>query len=155
MRTPFTISVVCSAPFGATVLGSEIPGPPGCDSGAGGSVKRCCSRPGCTLDGIACATAGLVVTTVRIVTAVSSAKVDATTNARAAIRRKPPAAIRPNPKVPLNFLGHAPGTRNCFQGPARLANGISGGCFLGATGHAEGAPPRPWPTGNSFNKPHT
>ena len=48
----FTVSVICSAPGGATVVGSEMTPPPGCARGASGSVNRSRSRPGCALGGI-------------------------------------------------------------------------------------------------------
>src|SRR5664280_659440 len=48
-----------SAPGGATVLGSETGGPPGCACGAGGWVNRSRSRPGCALGGITCAIAAV------------------------------------------------------------------------------------------------
>src|SRR5579872_6604935 len=131
------MSVVCSAPLGATVLGSEMPGPPGCDNGAVGSVKRCCSRPGCTLEGIGCADAWRGPP--MVVTAIIAAKV-AMTHTRGAIRRMPPAAIFPEPQVTdlVKFLWHGPGRCNCFHALQELAHGISGGCLSGATGGVQG-----------------
>src|SRR5690348_508498 len=105
MTIPRTRTLILSAPGGATVLGSEIAGPPGCDSGTVGGVKRSRSRPGSTLGGTGCAMAVAATTTI----------------ANAAIKRRTPARIPLNPQVtdlPSFFRG-APAVAQCHYGFVR------------------------------------
>src|SRR5215813_2551163 len=51
-------SLVSAAPGGASMLGTEMAGPPGCASGTGGRSNRSRSRPGWALGGTICAPGG-------------------------------------------------------------------------------------------------
>src|SRR5215469_11131008 len=51
-------SLISAAPGGASMLGTEIAGPPGCASGTGGRSNRSRSRPGWALGGTICAPGG-------------------------------------------------------------------------------------------------
>src|SRR5262249_10211344 len=58
MRIWRMTSLVLAAPGGASMLGPEIAGPPGCASGTGGRSNRSRSRPGWALGGTICAPGG-------------------------------------------------------------------------------------------------
>src|SRR5215471_13096558 len=58
MRIWRMTSLVLAAPGGASMLGTEIAGPPGCASGTGGRSNRSRSRPGWALGGTICAPGG-------------------------------------------------------------------------------------------------